>query len=290
MARTPKVDRPAINLHWLTGIFANWAVVVAAIALAVYVNNPIVYALAVLVIGTRQHALAVMLHDATHYHVSRSKWLNDLLANLLVAWPFPFTSSGYRRWHFEHHRTVGTDADPELMMYRKFGPKWAPEANRVKLFFTDLIGLGSFEMLVLWDDLMRWRPPLPLSRRLAEVAGMIAWPLGMATLLALWLGWRDMLIVAALWYGSIFTSFFAVYRLRCYSEHIGSEWTHRLTKPPLWERLLYLPANTWMHWEHHTWPAIPLHQMQQSVEDLEATGNADALAHLREADTARTRA
>jgi fatty acid desaturase len=288
MARAGKVHRPAINLFWLTGISVNWVVIIAAMTLSIYVNHLVAYLLAVLVIGTRQHALAVMLHDATHFHVSRNKRLNDLLANLLIAWPIPFSASGYRRWHFQHHRTVGTDADPELMMYRMFGPKWSPDANRLKLFVTDLIGLGSWELLVLWHDLLQWRPAEPLRRRIEETVGLIAWPLVMVGLGLVWLGWRDTLAVALLWYGAIFTSFFAVYRLRCYSEHIGSEWTHRLTKPALWERLLYLPANTWMHWEHHSWPAIPLHQMQQTVHELEPTGQADALAHLRTTETSRT--
>src|SRR5207245_10893270 len=121
-------------------------------------KHVLVDAPAISTIGTRQHALAMLGHDGTHYHVSRAKRLNDVLTNLFAAWPLAFSSSGYRRWHLEHHRTVGTGADPELMMYRMFGKKWSPDASPRKLFLTDLIGLGSFELLVLWYDLMKWRP------------------------------------------------------------------------------------------------------------------------------------
>ena len=123
---------------------------------------------------------------------------------------------------------------------------------------------------MLWHDLLQWRPAEPAWRRIEETLGLLLWP-AIAAGGAVWsLGWRSALLLALLWYGSLFTSFFAAYRLRCYSEHIGSEWTHRLTKPPLWQRLLYLPANTWMHWEHHTWPAIPLRQMRHALPTLEA--------------------
>ena len=274
MARAPKVRRSLLNPFWFAATAANWLAIVAAIVLAFNLNHIVAYAVAVLVIGTRQHALAVLSHDATHFHVSRSKRLNDLLSNLLAAWPMAFSSSGYRRWHLQHHRTVGTEDDPELMMYRKFGSKWSPGASRVKLFVTDLMGLGSYELLVLWHDLLQWRPPEPAWRRIEETLGLLLWP-AIAAGVAIWsLGWRAALVLALLWYGSLFTSFFAVYRLRCYSEHIGTEWTHRLAKPPLWQRLLYLPANTWMHWEHHTWPAIPLRQMRHAVPALEAAERA----------------
>ena len=155
MARALKVRRPLLNVYWLTAMVANWLVIVAALSLAFSLNHIAAYAIAILVIGTRQHALAVLSHDATHFHVSRSKRLNDLLSNLLAAWPMAFSSSGYRRWHLQHHRTVGSDDDPELMMYRMFGKKWSPKANRLKLLVTDLMGLGSYELLVLWHDLER---------------------------------------------------------------------------------------------------------------------------------------
>ena len=276
MANPTKTHRPWLNCAWITAIGANWLVIVLSIASAWYWNHILGYALAVFVIGTRQHALAVLGHDGTHFHVSRNKWLNDFITNLLVAWPLAFSSSGYRRWHLVHHRTVGTDADPELMMYRMFGKKWSPDASRLKLFVTDLIGLGAFELLVLWHDLMQWRSAAPTRRRIEETFGLILWPLVAVGLPAVLWGWQTAAAISALWYGSLFTSFFAVYRLRCYSEHVGSEWTHRLSKPPLWERLVYLPANTWLHWEHHKWPGVPLRQFRVIAPALEAADYASS--------------
>ena len=62
------------------------------------------------------------------------------------------------------------------------------------------------------------------------------------------------------------------------SEHVGTEWTHRLGKPPLWQRLVYLPANTWLHWEHHKWPGVPLRQFKVLAPELEEADRARARA------------
>jgi fatty acid desaturase len=284
MTSVLKAPRPRVDLVWVGVVLANWTIIAAAVTLAWLWGHIAGYLLAVFVIGTRQHALAVLAHDATHFHVSRSKRLNDFLANLLAAWPIGYSFSGYRRWHFEHHRTVGTDANPELVMYRMFGEKWSEDANPLWLFLTDLLGFGAYEVLVLWHDLLQWRPLQPAWRRVEEDIGLILWPITMTALIGIACGWRHAAVTFVLWYGSLFTSFFAVYRLRCYTEHIGTEWTHRMEQPPLWQRLIYLPANTWLHWEHHTLPSVPLRRFKQAPQEFEA------LALARHVDWARSRA
>lgn len=266
MPPTLKTPRPILDLTWLSAVFTQWVVIVTAMAMAWQWGHMLGYYLAVFVIGTRQHALAILGHDATHFHVSRSRRINDLAAYILVACPIGYSFSGYRRWHFEHHRTVGSDGNPELNLYRRFDKKWSADANRFKLFVTDLLGCGSYEAIVLWDDLMRWRPLRRPWQRVAEEFSLVSWPISAACLIGVTCGWWTSLVIAVLWYGALFTSFFAVYRLRCYTEHVGSGSTHRLSQPPLWQRLLHLPSNTWLHWEHHTWPSIPLRQFKQAPE------------------------
>jgi fatty acid desaturase len=259
---------PLFDVWWLAAVLRNWFVIVLTIAAAWELDRILVYALAVLVIGTRQHALVILQHDGTHYHVSRKKRLNNLAMDFLTAWPLGFSTSGYRRYHLAHHRWQGTAADPELSTYGRFAGKWSADANRYQLFISDLLGFGAAEVLVLWDDIMKSRDPKAKLQRYLEIAGMIAWPLGAGGLLTALVGWRLCACVAGLWYGSLLTSFFAAFRLRAYSEHIGSEGTHRWRQPALWRRLLYLPENTWLHWEHHAWPGIPLRKLKSLVGNV----------------------
>ena len=67
------------------------------------------------VIAARQHALGTLGHDGAHRLICRNRVLNDLLANILCTWPLMSNLSGYRAFHFEHYRKVGTPDDPELI-------------------------------------------------------------------------------------------------------------------------------------------------------------------------------
>ena len=48
-------------------IVYDWVLIFAVIILCVRFFNPLTYFLAVLLIGARMHALAILMHDATHY-------------------------------------------------------------------------------------------------------------------------------------------------------------------------------------------------------------------------------
>ena len=52
------------------------------------------------------------------------------------------------------------------------------------------------------------------------------------------------------------TTFWAVFRLRVYMEHVGTDETHRVHLS-LFQRALFAPHNIWIHWEHHTHPSVP---------------------------------
>jgi fatty acid desaturase len=61
-------------------ILHDVAVLAAAIGAALWFwPNPFVVALAVIIIGTRQHALFVVAHEAAHYLLYDNRRLNDLV-------------------------------------------------------------------------------------------------------------------------------------------------------------------------------------------------------------------
>src|SRR6185369_6118376 len=65
---------------WLAtaAVLQDFAVIAVAVAVALASwPDPLVILLAVLVIGTRQHALFVVAHDAAHYLLYENRKLND---------------------------------------------------------------------------------------------------------------------------------------------------------------------------------------------------------------------
>ena len=76
------------------------------IAAAVWISetwwNPVIYLLAVIVIGSRINGLGGLMHDAAHYRGYANRAVNDFVGELL-ALPTSSSMAGYRNTHFAHH-------------------------------------------------------------------------------------------------------------------------------------------------------------------------------------------
>jgi fatty acid desaturase len=128
---------------WLKDALLDWACMIGAIVLAGLWNNPAGYALAVLIVGNRQHGLALLGHDGTHCTLSHNRALNEFLTNLLAWWPLLLTNGGYRALHADHHRHLGTDSDPEIVHKKARAPQWdlpAPLSRIIGYAARDLVG------------------------------------------------------------------------------------------------------------------------------------------------------
>ncbi|HTT99829.1 MAG TPA: hypothetical protein VMF58_17395, partial [Rhizomicrobium sp.] len=53
-----------------------WIVIAASMALFAIWPNPLTFVVAVLLIGSRQLGLAILMHDAAHGVLMRTPWLN----------------------------------------------------------------------------------------------------------------------------------------------------------------------------------------------------------------------
>ena len=208
----------------------------------------IVIVRAVIAIGTRQHAILILAHDGSHGHASRSRWCNDLLTNLFSLWPFGMGLSGYRRFHFAHHRYMGTASDPEFVHKKKAAPAYdLPASPRriIGLASTALFGEGSSDQIYFIKYI------IARNSLRDKVAPIAVW----ATLiLVLWhfnTWW-----IALLWFVALGTSFGAVSRLRVWTEHVGTVSVHRISAR-LFYRMIFLPHNSWCHFEHHHFPSVP---------------------------------
>ena len=62
----------------------QWAAITAAVALCATFWHPVLYVLTVLVIGSRQHGLLILGHDASHFRTLTVRWQNDFFANIFM--------------------------------------------------------------------------------------------------------------------------------------------------------------------------------------------------------------
>lgn len=238
-------------LPWLKDAALDWAVILGALGVVHAFSNPVTWLLALLIIGNRQHALAILGHDGTHFTLSHNRRLNDWVTNLVAFWPIGLTVSGYRTLHFKHHKHTGTQDDPELGHKRSRSPQWdlpAKPSRILKYAAFDIAG-GSFPDYLI---ILRYSKPDKPS----EYLPLLCFHAITITLLAvsgLW--WAGLL-----WYAGLVTTFMMSFRLRLWLEHQGTPETHRLHLN-FWQAPLLAPHNSWMHWEHHAWPTIPYHRL-----------------------------
>jgi fatty acid desaturase len=92
-----------------------------------------------------------------------------------------------------------------------------------------------------------------IAGRLALTAGfafLVTWAMGVPHLWSL---------VVMMFYGGYVTTFWTVFRLRGYCEHVGG-YTISLAEPSWWLRALVFPHAGWAHQLHHEMPGLPFHR------------------------------
>jgi fatty acid desaturase len=80
-------------------------------ALCSYLWHPALYLIAVIVIGSRQQALIILGHDASHYRYLPTRWHNELFGNLFLMWPVFASVEGFRKFHGTHHQYTSLPGD-----------------------------------------------------------------------------------------------------------------------------------------------------------------------------------
>jgi len=231
--------------RWLFAVIIDWSLILLSF---VAVDKWSWCApLTVFLVGIQQHAIGLLGHEAAH----QKGWLNDLLANLLCFWPIGSSISAYRDFHFAHHRYQGDLwRDPEEIHRQRLSRwQWTTPCSmtkRVVLFVLDHLFLGAVEVskaIRLVGD--------PVAAFILVIAFVILWqycPVGL------------------LWYVSLITTFWAVFRIRIWTEHVGSsDGTHRSTTPSWWMRPI-LRHHTYKHREHHADPNKRLYLLEINDE------------------------
>lgn len=234
--------------QWSVRVAVDWAIVVGALLLAGYTRQWWSYVLAIIVCGVGQHRIALMAHEGTHRQSSRNKRLNDFLTGMFCLWPFGNPVGGYRRFHFTHHRCLNTDADVELQQKAKSTPAWDLPTTRWKIAKYILSDVCLLHVKELANLSQRVRPGTDLyDGSMPNLWLLIAF--GALLYFGQW--W-----VIVVWYLGTAMVFWPTYRLRVWTEHVGTHESHRI-EAPWYIRFWLLPHNTFCHYEHHHYPQVP---------------------------------
>jgi fatty acid desaturase len=224
--------------------------------------TPIVYIVVVLFVGARQHALLILMHDATHYRLFRNRALNDWVGETLLAWPHLVTLRSYRINHFAHHRYVNSERDPDWVR-KQDDPAWSfpKRASRLAaVLLGDAAGLGLIYLLRVSRLLSSRDQSVP---RAFKVSRLVFYSFALA--LILWLGLFKAILLY--WLVPYLTWLMVILRIRSIAEHFairgrsGIYGQIRSTHAGLLARIFVAPKNVNYHIEHHLFPSVPFFRL-----------------------------
>jgi fatty acid desaturase len=250
--------------------------------------NPLVIALAVILIGTRQHALFVIAHDAAHYLLYENRRINDLVGRA-AATVQGLSMCTYRVIHRLHHNNLYGELDPDTALHGGY-PRG--RAYLVKKLLKDLSGLTAWKTYAYFlggapalntSTQVALRPLDDTSEKLRRDAKrdrnfVIAFHV-VALIAVAWSGYLVEYLV--LWILPLVTVVQAILRWRAIAEHgattnFSSPLTAARTNlAPAWLEWLIFPHHVNYHIEHHLYASVPHYHLPALHREMRARGVLD---------------
>ena len=248
-------------------ISSNWLQMSSAMVLFFFYPNVLTFLVALVIIGSRQFALAVLAHDAAHNLLFANNKVNDWAGQWFCAYPIFQDNRVYRPYHLKHHRHTETDDDPDLVLSSPF-----PITKRsfIRKVFRDLTGItgvkrywGSLSSIfrTKGDNVFN-----KISKTSNKLHGFLISNLIIFILISTTMHWSLFLL---LWWLPSFTYYSLIIRIRNISEHAVTPGNNdfdntRTTKSTVLTRFLMVPHNVNYHLEHHLFTRCPWYNLPKA--------------------------
>jgi len=267
-------------------VLEDLAVLAVAIGAALYWwPHPVVVFLSVLIVGTRQHALFIVTHDAAHYLLFENRALNDLVGRC-CATPSGLSMCSYRVIHRMHHNNLYGELDPDTALHGGYPRgRW----YLIRKLGKDLLGLTAWKTYAYFlfaapalntATNKALRPLDDTSERLRRDArsdrnAVIA----VHAVLLVFFAWSGHLLqYLVLWVLPLVTVVQAILRLRAIAEHgattdLSSPLTAARTNlGPRWLQWLLFPHHVSHHIEHHLYASVPMYNLPRLHAEMKKAG------------------
>jgi len=265
-------------------VLRTWLEIVLLFGLALRFPVWWVVAPCMILLATRAQALFVLAHEAVHYRLYETRWLNDLIGRL-CATPGGISMFSYRAIHRLHHNHLFGKRDPDTPIHGGYPRGRAYLAGKL---LKDVTGLTAWKTYAYF-----WGVPFsaridgtkgdalgdtsPKLRREAlndrwVVAGV---HLGLPVA-ALALGFLQEYLL--LWAIPLWFLLQPLLRLRSILEHgmtteTGDVWRDARTNlGPGWLMWLIFPHHVNYHLEHHLYPSLPHYSLPRAHRALRDNG------------------
>lgn len=260
------------NYHGLIMLGFDWLVITSVFVLAAVFPNPVTIFLGIIVLGGRQLAFGVLVHECGHKILFKSPWLNQFCGTWLCGYAIFSDMRSYSKGHLKHHQFAGTRDDPDLPNYQDYPIPLSRMRRKITRDLTGQVGYRRIKSI--------WHATINLARLDKQMRIHVIRSLGinLAMLAVMTLTGHPWLYL--MWLVAFMTSHMLVSRIRQIGEHGAvpnlfsqdpRDNTRTVYANPL-EKLLVAPHGVNYHLEHHIIASVPIYRLKQLHETLLGKG------------------
>ena len=255
-----------------------WAMIFAAGAMAVV--WPITLPIAVMIIGTRQLGLAILMHDAAHGALHPNLKVNDWVAE----WICSGGVAPYRAYHLQHHKFAQQAEDPDLGLSAPFPITRQSLRRKIvrdltgQTFFKQHFGPLIGKLRARKPGQGAWPIIAAEARRkrrflIGNGLGLLVMSLASLVWPPLWWAWFGLwLLPLATWYPMV-TRLRNIAEHACVAKDEADPLRHaRTTLASAAERLFIAPYYVNYHCEHHMFMHVPCYNLPRVHRMLAGKG------------------
>ena len=266
-----KVIRKKRDWINVVSISLNWLQIIAAMALFFYFPNVLTFLLSVVVIGSRQFALAVLAHDGAHNLLFFNEKINDFASQWFCAFPIFSDNRPYRPYHLAHHRFTESENDPDISLSAPFPITKASFRRKVIRDLTGQTGFKRYSIAlksIFSSEADNFQGKI--KKISDKISGFLITNLVIFSLITILSHWY---IYFLLWWIPAFTYYSLIVRIRNIAEHSVTPGetnlnNTRTTKASFLTRYLLVPHHVNFHLEHHLFTNCPWYNLPKVHEML----------------------
>lgn len=248
--------------HGASLFIFDWAIILLGYYISIKYSILIPFIL--LIVGSRQRGLSNLIHDSSHWNLSKNKKINDLFADLFGGLPLISPIKSYRTSHLLHHRHLGhSQLDPDSRMHQRYNYN---DLNPVHTKWYQNVGYLIFN-LESWKDsnIGSWAEITKIQK-----IKSLTWWLTLLIISSFLFSIYSTILFICFWQLSRATGYHIVRTFAEFLDHSGlpvgsiAQNSRIVTSPNWFLKNLFHPHNDNFHALHHFDPTLPNYNLEQA--------------------------
>ena len=268
------------DLRNIFALFFDWGLMTLGLYIFYYYPSVLTFLASVVMIGSRQFALAVLAHDGAHNLLFSNSKINDFISQWFCAYPIFQDNRVYRPYHLKHHRFTETDDDPDLVLSAPFP---ITKESFFRKVLRDLSGVTGYKRYSSSLITIFRTEAVSSSEKVLKIwnkiHGFLIVNFTIFILISLFFHWS---LFFLLWWLPAFTYYSLIIRIRNIAEHCVTPGESdldntRTTKASLIMRFLLAPHRVNFHLEHHLFMMCPWYNLPKAHSMMIENGYKDKM-------------